>query len=978
MTIARDLQSIIRGDVRFSRHDRMLYSTDASIYQVEPIGIVVPRTREDTSAVIEYARDHGLAVLPRGGGTSLAGQAVSHAIIVDCSQYQRRILEVDPEGRTCRVEAGVVLDQLNRAVAQHGLMFGPDVATASHATIGGMIGNNSAGAHSILYGRTVEHLRGVEAVLPDGTVTRFDADSINRTGRADELTHSIAQIIAPIEAGIDARFPKIKRHVDGYNLDLILDGIRRSTTDNLERVNLSDLICGSEGTLAMILEAELALVETPPSKGLAVAAFSSVDHALEHLPAILATSPSAVELLDDRVIALGRQNVKCRAYVDMLPRLNGSFPGAVLYIEYFGGSQDEIDASFEELRRIHEERSLQFFTEADDMRRAWALRRSGEPLLHAMPGHRKPIAFVEDLAVDPQRLGDFVREFRRIIESHGTQAAFYAHASVGCLHIRPMIDLKVSDDVERMQRIAEDATRLITSYQGALSGEHGDGRARSHLLEKFYGKDIIDAFAAIKTLFDPDNRFNPGVIVDPASMTESWRVRPEDEVVNVPEIDTYFRYEPERGFGEAVEQCNGAGVCRRMTEGAMCPSYRATLDERHATRGRGNALRLAITGQLGSTRTAPVWNDAETLETLDLCLSCKACKAECPSNVDIAKLKAEYIAQSRNAGRRTTLFERMTGNIRAANRLGARMPGLANFINSTAIARMLSNRLLGIDPRRSLPKFQRSLFQQVKARKRQASSSSSSVSHRRPTVLLFADCFNTYNEPHVGMAAIDVLEACGYRVIIPDVGCCGRAQISLGLLETAQKTIARTARTLERILDEEDITAILTLEPSCCSAILDDWLDLTLDADRDTLQHIAARTHLAEDFLEREWNHHPRTPNLSSTRDGGAPILLHGHCHQKALWGVERTEALLRRVHGGRVPVTTLDTGCCGMAGAFGFTRDHYDLSMKIGELSLFPPLRENPDAHIAAPGTSCRHQILDALGRHAVHPIELVRRGIP
>lgn len=972
--IASDLRKRTTGDVRFSRHERMLFATDASIYQVEPLGVVAPRTVREVQEIVGYCAAHDLPVLPRGGGTSLAGQAVNRAIVIDFSRYCNRILDIDTSNRTATVESGVVLAHLNQSLQKHNLMFGPDVATAAQANIGGMIGNNSAGAHSILYGRTVEHVLALDAVLPDGSEVSLSEGASLVDDRVAELTRQIAQIVLPLAGVIEKRYPKILRHVDGYNLDLMLHQLCESS-ERHEKVNLAHLLCGSEGTLAVTTRATLQLVDLPKQKALAVVAFASVDEALAFVQAVLRTKPAAVELLDDVVLGLAKRNAECRRYVQMMPRNADGSVCALLYVEYFAAENDELRSKMRELENLAGNRPMKLFTTGPEMVMAWSLRAAGEPLLHGLPGNRKPLTFVEDVAVNPADLPSFIEEFRALLTEHGTTAAYYAHASVGCLHVRPMIDLRDEHDRERMQRIAEQVTELAMRYGGALSGEHGDGRLRSHLLERFYGSEICDGFRRIKAVFDPRNRMNPGIIVDPKpdSMMRHLRVRPNEHFVAQPrDQKTYFRYETEHGFGQAIELCNGAGVCRKTSGGAMCPSYRATLDERHATRGRGNALRLAITGQLSRDGNTPAWNDLETHRTLDLCLSCKACKAECPSNVDIAKLKAEYLAHAWDERGRPPLATRFFGNVRAINKLGSHMAPLANAMMRFAPARAIVNRVLGIDPRRSLPRFERSLYRWNAQR--------GAMRNTQPaqTVILLPDCFTVYSEPRIGVAAIETLEHLGYRVVLPrNVGCCGRSLISVGMLPDARQTCAAVARALIAHIEQEDAVAVVGCEPSCISAIVDDWQDLDMNVDRRKLAMLKERTIAVEEFVAQQLllQGKVRKPAAETAVRSDDRVLFHGHCHQKALWSDAGTERLLHEVLGERI--TVLDAGCCGMAGSFGYGSAHYDVSQQIGELVLFPALRSDPSATILAPGTSCRHQIRDALCRDALHPVDLIREMV-
>jgi FAD/FMN-containing dehydrogenase/Fe-S oxidoreductase len=967
--IARQLEALDVGEVRFDQHDRMLYATDASMYQVEPIGVVVPRSIADAERTVRFCAERELAILPRGGGTSLAGQCVNSAIVIDFSAYCRRLIKVDAGKRTARVEPGIVLDHLNAALAQHGLMFGPDVATSSHANLGGMIGNNSAGAYSILYGRTVEHLLALDVMLADGSRMTLDEGAAVRDPRVRDLTQRIANVILPREREIEARFPKTVRHVDGYSLDLVLKQLRESTPGTFDRVNLAHLVCGSEGTLAVTLEATLNLVPTPKTRGLAMLAFNTVDQALRSLVAILQTKPAAVELIDDVVIGVALQNREYCHYVDLLPSPPTGARGAVLYVAYFTDSREHLHARFDELSRLFAQHTISRYDDPAAMNLAWKLRKAGEPLLHGLHGPRRPVTFIEDTAVNPDRLADFVADFRAMVARHGTTAAYYAHASVGCLHIRPMINIKDAADTITMQRIAEDATDLVMRYGGALSGEHGDGRVRTHLLERCYGPVICEAFRHIKAIYDPKNVLNPGNLIDmkPETMVSNLRVKPSDRIVDVPRVKTFFRYEREHGFDEAVEMCNGAGVCRKMKGGTMCPSYRATLDERHATRGRGNALRLAITGQFSPDGRTPKWNDEETRGTLDLCLSCKACKSECPSNVDIAKLKAEYTAQGYAHGERVSLSTRLIANVRPLNRLGSSLHPIANFVNHIGVVRAIGNRLMGFHPKRALPSFGQSLYRWMSRR--------GVINAGAPAVILFPDCFTVYNEPHIGRAAVTVLEAFGYRVILPKIGCCGRTHLSTGLLGQAQGVCRTTATSLMEVVQRENAIAVVVCEPSCLSAIKDEWLELDMGMDAAALRELAMKSFLVEQFLEERWTEHLRRPEPGRAQSQ-SHFALHGHCHQKALWGVESSAAILRRLFGERLRV--LDSGCCGMAGQFGYQRDHYDLSMRIGEQSIFASLREQPDAIVIAPGTSCRQQIHDGMhGRSAMHPIEAIFSAI-
>lgn len=993
--IARDLANAVAGEVRFGLHDRMLYATDASLYQVEPLGVVVPASVEDAERAVRFCSERSLPILARGGGTSLAGQCTNRAVVIDFSVNCRAVGEVDVDRRRVGVEPGVTLDELNEELARRGtgLFFGPDVATSRHANLGGMIGNNSAGARSILYGRTVEHVLGLDvlALTPDG---RVDALRLGRGesghARLHPLREGVAEVVRRHAGLIRDRFPKTVRHVDGYNLDLMLaqlegagghpreHGVSAGGAGGPDDLNLASLVCGSEGTLAVTLGATLNLVPTPRGKGLAVLGFAWLDDAMAALGPILETRPSAVELLDDMVIDLARANVEHRRYVELLPAPAGGGVKAVLYVEYFAiDDRAEIAQRFATLRRLLPDAPTRTYDDPRAMEQAWKLRKAGEPLLHGVPGRRKPLTFVEDTAVDPSKLPAFVKDFRALVERRGTKAAFYAHASVGCLHIRPLLSMHDAADLELMQRIAEDVTDLVKAYGGALSGEHGDGRVRSPLLERYFGPELMAAFREIKALFDSRGLLNPANLVEPgpvASIVTRTRVNPaptSGRMALAPEVDTYFDYADQHGFDGAVEMCNGAGVCRKKRGGTMCPSYMATLDERHSTRGRGNALRLAITGQLGGDgdgeRRGAMWDDEETMRTLDLCLSCKACKTECPSNVDIARLKAEYTAQRHRSGGRPSLSTRILGGVRAVNALGSLTPGLANWVNGLPPARALINRVMGFAPRRSLPRFERSLYRWHERHATPADAAS------RPRVALFGDCFTAYSETSIGVAAFETLEALGYVVALPRTGCCARPKISLGMLDGAIAEADRTLHTLRELIEDDSVRAILVAEPSCLSAFKDDYLSLRLRAPIGLRLKLAAKAMLVEEFIDAAWRDHP-VPAREPEPASAPPVLLHAHCHQKALWGAETSAGLLRRLVGDRL--TVLDSGCCGMAGAFGFAARRFELSVRIGELSLLPAVRAAATGTIiAAAGTSCRHQVHDGAGVRALHPIEVAAR---
>lgn len=949
-------------DVHLSQHTRGLYSTDASIYQVAPIGVVVPEFVEQIPVLLGLCHRHSIPVLPRGGGTSLAGQCVNQALVIDLSMHCNKLKRYHSAEPWCEVEPGLTIDDLNDAIRPYGQFFAPDPSTARQANIGGCIGNNAAGVHSVLYGRTSENVHSIDACLADGRRVHFRVGSaVDEDTLEAELTHRVVDVIRRHQQLIRDRFPKTMRRSSGYQLDVILKQLEEEHWD-VKKINLAPLLCGSEGTLALTLGANLLLHPIPKHKGLAVLSFESIEHAIDAVAPILTLGPAGVELLDELIMDLARGNKETAAYVGVLPDTNAK---AVLFVEFFGNDSNEVHNRLEALSQILAGVPKARFTDPSSMIAAWKLRKAGEPLLHAIEGHRKPLGFVEDNAVPVEHLGEFVRRFREIVEREHTIASYYAHASVGVLHVRPLLDLRDAKDEQAMHRIASSVADLAIELGGVPSGEHGDGRARGPFIERAFGSELLGAFREIKAIFDPQGLLNPGNIVDPQpleSISSHTRVRPNCEPTRVEPLETYYQYKPEHGFAHAVELCNGAGVCRRKEGGVMCPSYQATLDERHSTRGRGNALRLALTGQtdLGREPTGIAsLQDPETLETLDLCLSCKGCKSECPSSVDIAKLKGEYLAQGYKEQGRVPLKVRVMSHIHMLNRIGSLFPRISNTAQKFPPIRSVINHAMGVHPGRSLPEFGPPI------------RSSAIKATSAPRVVLLSDTFTTHNEPDIAHACVSILESLGYSVGVETMSDFGRAAISLGNLDHAVRDANSTIERLKPLVEDDSVVALLVPEPSCLSAICDDWSDLALRHDTELVARLIAKCALPETFVNRFWDRHPCLPEAKPI---AGSIVLHGHCHQKSLWGDITSSAIFERLYPGRVRV--LPTGCCGMAGSFGYAQHRFDLSMKIGEQELFPSVRElNDDDILIAPGTSCRHQIFDGTGRQTLHPIEALAR---
>lgn len=969
--LARHLRKHLAGEVRFDPASRHLYSTDASIYQIEPLGVVIPKSVEDIVATVQIAAETQTPITARGGGTSLSGQSIGPGLILDCSKYLNAILDIDVAARVVRIQPGVVLDTLNSALAKHDLQFGPDVATASRANLGGMIGNNSAGARSIVYGKTLDHVRRLSVVLADGSRTSFGPlrpEEWERRSEARGLEGSIYQQVRAIvqqqRDEIERRFPRILRRVSGYNLDVLSAGLNATGADKTgatpvspPAVGLHQLIVGSEGTLAIVTEAELGVLPRPKARGLLVPQFATLSAAMDAVAACLEMQPSAVELMDHLLLQLTAQNLALR---DTMKAIQGQ-PQAVLMVEFSSDDPGEVADRIARLQqRLQGVNGLTAMVPAIDpslREPLWNLRRAAMPLLYSMTGDRKPVTFIEDPAVEPRHLPEFVARFRALLQKHGTDGAFYGHASVGCLHIRPVLNLKDPNDVARMRRITEEVTDLVLEYGGSLSGEHGDGLARSEWNEKMFGPALYQAFCRIKQAFDPKSLLNPGRIVHAPPMTANLRYAPPYDPLEPP---TIFDYSRQEGFLRSIELCNGNGACRKLHGGTMCPSYRATRDEKDTTRGRANILRLALAGR------QPLANNREVYDVLDLCLMCKGCKAECPSNVDVAKHKAEFL-QIYYRDRSRPLSHYLMAGIHRLNRLGAPLAPLLNFLQTRRVLRWLLEKMAGIDRRRSLPPLHRQHFRRWFAQHKASSPPSGSFAGAARRVLLLADCFTTYNEPNIGRAAVRVLERAGYTVELANLICCGRPLISKGFLEQARSLIHEQADALVQRL--ADGTPLLGLEPSCLLTLTDEWTELLPGAQTKT---IAAAAHLADNWLaEQIRNGHCELP----LRPRPDPCLLHGHCHQKALLGVGGTAAALRLIP--ELDVKVLDSGCCGMAGSFGFEREHYDLSVQIANLALLPALEKAPQALVVAPGTSCRHQIKDLAQRRALHPLEVLEEQL-
>ncbi len=948
------LKNRLDGDVLDDSFSLGMYSTDASVYRINPVVAVLPKNRKDVKVALKIAQKHKVSVLPRGGGTSLAGQTVGKSMILDFSKYFHKVLEINEEEKWAWVEPGIARDDLNAVLKGYGLHFAPDPATSSRANIGGMIGNNSSGTKSILYGKTVDHVLELEVLLADGTPLQLKPcspeeyqEKMGSKDREGQIYEGFYQLISAHKEEIETRFPKVMRRVGGYNLDEFI---------HTDTWNLSKLLCGSEGTLAVTLKAKINLEPLPKHKSVCVVHFVEVLEAIRAVNVMLPFQPSAIEILDETVVGLSRQNLETRSKAHFIE----GDPAAILIVEFYGDDPEEVlerpSQMIEKLREMGMGYAYPLFAEGPAYEDVWAIRKKGLGLMLGIKGNKKPLAFIEDAGIPTEVLPEYIDKALQICAQNETEVAMYAHASVGVIHLRPILDLRLEEDIKRFKAIAEQTFELVKEYGGSWSGEHGDGLVRSPFNKKFFGPTLYQVFKDIKTLFDPENRMNPGKIVEAPDMTQNLRygISYEDKIP-----ETHYHYRKDEGFAESVHMCTGVGECRKMLGGTMCPSFKVTRDEEQSTRGRANALRLAMSGELGEDALSSY----RLQKAMDLCLSCKACKSECPSNVDMAKLKGEvrqmfydkYGVSQRDRAIRDTAM--------SAKRFSGRMAGIINRIQRTGLFRNVLEKRLGFDKRRVLPDYSPETFMTWYRKNKSASSQSEGK-----VVVLFVDTYLNYYEPVVGRAALSLLESCGYTVYLADVGCCQRPAISHGFLRDAKQRAVAMLQRLDKFLQKG--WPIVVCEPSCASALVDDLADLIKDEELSI--RLKEQVFMIDQFLSKEMEAGRIDP-----ADFHSPIkqvTLHGHCHQKALFGTKGMKSILNQVKG--LEVQEVDSGCCGMAGSFGYEKEHYELSHKMGERVLFPAIRKTKnDTAIVACGFSCRHQIGHFTGRTAIHWVELFRK---
>ena len=956
--VITELKNTLRGSVKSDSLTRGIYSTDASHYQVTPSVVVCPLDESDTIAAVKIAGRHGMSITARGGGTSLSGQTTWDGMILDCSRHLNNVLEINAAEQWVRVQPGVVRDQLNAQLKPLGLHFAPDPATTSRATVGGMIGNNSSGVHSVLYGKTSDNVISTKVVLSDGTV--LDSQRMDLRGwksvetgtdRVAEIYRGVHQIIAANQDEIEKRYPKIMRRVAGYGLDAFL--IDAESEPNW---NLSNLIIGAEGTLGVLLEAKLKLQPLPAATAVCVVHFDDRIQSLAAVDTILKHAPAAIELLDYTVVNEAKQN---RSTADLATFFVGD-PQAVQIVEFFGESPADVQSKVKGLIAELESNQIGYAWlprySASELSDVWQLRKLGLGLIFNQPGVRRSVTCIEDASVPTDRLAEYMQRVLEICQSHGIELCLYGHSSVGVIHARPRLDLHKSSDVQLMETITREVFAACQEFGGCFSGEHGDGLLRGQFVKPFYGPQIYEAFRQIKLLFDPANLLNPGKIVDSPAMTDNMRYGNG----YAPQTDSMFHYRDQGGMVGAIEQCVGVGACRKLKSGTMCPSFMATKDEEHTTRGRANALRLAISGQLGDDALT----GGRMQDALKLCLSCKACKSECPTSVDMSRLKAD-VTHLRHQKHGVDSADKLLGTApKVAKRFAGRWAGFFNWLQRRSLVRGYMKGKADIDRRRPLPELTKQTFETWwnDREKKDPNRSATTAKQSQQKVQLFIDTFTNYYEPEVGQAAVRLLEQCGYFVDVIAGVCCQRPQISRGLLAAARK---EGGQTLQQLSQSNPETPILMLEPSCASAITDDLPDLI---DEESLGHsVSRRTQMLDVFLANEISSGRLKVKLESLHDD---LLIHGHCHQKALFGTASMKTIFALVEG--LKFSEIEAGCCGMAGSFGY--QNYDLSKKIGEDRLFPAVRENPNSQIVACGISCRHQLHDFLNVKAKHWVQLIQ----
>lgn len=954
--LENELKRGVKGEVRFDRGSRAMYSSDGSNYRQIPIGLVVPRDDDDVIATVAACRKFGAPVLPRGAGTSLAGQTCNVAVILDFTKYMNKILEIDPAGRFARVQPGVVLDTLRNRAEKNQLTFGPDPSTHSRCTLGGMIGNNSCGTHSLLAGKTVDNVIELRILLYDGTQMTVGAidgeaelDSIIAQGGRRGAIYSRLRDLRDRYAGlIRAKYPNIPRRVSGYNLDQLLPE---------NGFNVAKSLVGTEGTCMIVLEAKLRLIQSPQHRSLVCLGYRDTFSAADHVPEILPLKPIGLEGFEGSIVD-GLKKKKA-PNLELIPEGRG-----FLLVEF--GSNDPAEAEesarklIDQLKLAPDPPNMRLYTKAE-ARHVWKLRESGPRAAAAAPGMPPEWEGWDDAAVPPEKLGNYLRDIRKLLDEYRYHTSFYGHFGHGCIHMRVSFDLQSEEGIRNYMEFVERAADIVVSYGGSLSGEHGDGQSRAALLPKMFGPELIKAFGEFKSAWDPDNKMNPNKVVNAYLPTENLRLG-ADYKPNDPK--TYFQFPDDDGsLAKAALRCIGLGECRKHDSGSMCPSYMVTLEEEHSTRGRAHMLFEVLQGEV----VRDGWKDEHVKKAMDLCLACKACKSECPTNVDVATYKAEFLAHYYE-GKRRPLHAYAFGMIDRWAELGSQFPGLANFFSSAPGFRHILQSVLHLAPQRKMPQLALSTFQSW-ARKNRVpafgAATGASPASGKSDVILWADTFNNYFHPETSRAALEVLQSAGFSVVVPQIHlCCGRPLYDFGFLDRAKQYLERILCAMTTQIKAG--VPLVVLEPSCASVFRDELRNLfPLDARATKLR---SQTFLLSEFLERH------APGYMPPKLPGK-VLLHGHCHHKSLMGLGDEESLLKKTG---ADLQSIDSGCCGMAGPFGFEKEKYGVSQAVGERVLLPAVRNTPEnALIVSDGFSCREQILQSTGRRAIHLAEALQLGM-
>ena len=953
--LEHELKNSIQGEVNFDDVYRQMYSTDGSIYKMTPIGVTLPKNPDDVSAIIDICNKNKTAVLPRGGGTSLSGQTVNSAVVMDFSKYMNNVLEINPEEKFVITEPGITIDNLNQSLKHTNLHFTPDPSTKSRANVGGAMGNNSCGAHSVIYGKTVDQVKEMEVILSDSSKAYFEEisgkrleDKISLDNLEGKIYRDVMSMSSKYYDEINSKYSKVNRRVGGYNLDLV--------HPNSNKLNLVNIMVGSEGTLAAVTKAKLNLEPLPKYVGLAILHFKDLIESMEATVATLEEGPAAVEHIGEMIITQAKQSLGFSRNLDFLQ----GDPTDILVVEMNGSTDNEVRSKIqklsEKMKRLNLSYAITTLFDSSKISQVWAMRQAGLGLMMNIPGDKKPIPFVEDTAVSPEKLPEYVKRFDEIVRSNGTEAGYYGHASEGCLHIRPTINLKNQEGIDRMIKISDEISDLVKEFDGSLSGEHGDGIVRGVWSEKMYGSKIINSFRELKGAFDPDSIMNPGKIFDTPKMGDNLRY---GTTYKLKKIDTILDFSKEGGFEGAVEKCIGVGACRKLNAGAMCPSYMATREEVHSTRGRANALRGVLSGALKED----LLTSKKMLKVLDLCIECKSCKSECPANVDMAKIKYEFL-HNYYKKHKTPLRSKLVGSVPVLYKfIAGPQAYFFNLANKLPFAKILTEKIIGIHKNRSMPEISTYTFESW-FKKRVPNTTKS-----RGKILFFHDTHINFIHPEVGKSAVKILEAAGYEVEITNRKCCGRTMISKGLLDDAKKNVDYNTNLLYEYVKKG--IKIVGVEASCVSSMQDEFPDLA--DDKEKARKISENTFTVQDLLMQiqddnfqqiSWN--------SSNKD----LLLFVQCHERALNGTSNSLESLNLPQ--KFNAKLIDAGCCGMAGSFGMEKEHYEISKKMAEDRLLPTINNSSEnEEIIVTGISCHDQIKDLSNKNPKYLVEVLAEAI-